>query len=337
MDEQQKKSKIGAAERAEIFHEQYGNELDPGATLADLVMAAGDYIRRIVGREDTDAGMARIVERVTNASGETIKNPSEWRAALGASRSYCFSEWQIGPRLHDLAAYAIYGIVLDQSGDAGELARRVEDLLTEAQEFFNATPMVQWRLPADTDLARLVCLASNRWALDNDQPVEPAALAEFGGVSEGRIRNMMSGAKRTFSPEDGRVPAQEALAWLGGRNEFWNSVWREQRLPQYGVKRRGPLDQPLFVPVGRDGSTFHPGLHRGSGYTIGEKGKEVQIADFDGALAQLQQMPIPYWRRPNSGGNWGIVAGVRWERLDAADLEVLAAPPDHKLPEDERA
>ena len=38
-------------------------------------------------------------------------------------------------------------------------------------------------------------LARNRWALDNMQPIEPAALAYFGGLSEGRVRNMMSGSK----------------------------------------------------------------------------------------------------------------------------------------------
>jgi hypothetical protein len=204
--------------------------------------------------------------------------------------------------------------------------------LSEAQEFLAATPVAEWRLPANNDLSRLVRLASNRWALDNGKPVEPTALAEFGGVSEGRIRNMMSGAKRTFTSEDGRIPAQEALTWLGQREEFWNSIWREQHVPQYGVKRRAAVDQPVFVPVARDGSAFHPGLKRGAGYTIGEKGEEVQIASFDDALAGLQRMPVPYWRRPNSIGNWGIVAGVRWERLNTADLDVLAVNLDHRLP-----
>lgn len=335
--DQLKKSQIEAAERATIFHEQYGNDLDAGATLADLVIAAGDYISRIVGPEETDEGMARIVDRVAKLSGKPVATPSDWRAAVDASRHDCYSEWLIGSRLHDLAAYAIYGIVLDATEDNTEVAQRIEGLLTEAQTFLDATPLAQWGLPANTDLSRLVRLASNRWALDNSQPVEPAALAEFGSVSEGRIRNMMSGTKRTFSPEEGRIPAQEALAWLGGRDEFWNSIWREQRMPQYGVKRRAPLDRAVFVPVARDDSTFHPGLQRGSGYTIGEKGEEMQIADFHHALSQLQRMPIPYWRRPNSSGNWGIVAGVRWERLDASDLDVLAAHPDHRLPNDERA
>jgi hypothetical protein len=338
--EQTTNSEISAAERAAIFHEDYGNDIDAGQTLADLVTAAGDYLSRIVGNEDIDAGMARIVARVVETSGRKMTEPSEWRSALEHSSSYCFSEWPLGERLHDLAAYAVYGIVLDGDEDVNALAEHIKELVKEAEEFFAATPINQWHVTGgsrNSSLSRLIRLACNRWALDNNRPVEPAALAEFGGVSEGRIRNMMSGPKRIFSTEEGRIPAHEALAWLSGRKEFWNSIWREQRLPQYGLKRRPPLERAVFVPVARDGSAFHPGLSRGSGYTIGEKGTEVQIADFDEALATLQRMPTPYWRRPNSSGNWGIVVGIRWERLDPSDLDLLAANPDQKLPDSARA
>ncbi len=180
-----------------------------------------------------------------------------------------------------------------------------------------ATPIAEWCINAggDSDLWRLVRLASNSWALDNGRSIEPAALAEFGGVSEGRVRNMMSGANRVFSADGGRVPADEALTWLAGRPEFWNSVWREQRLPQYNIKRQAPLSRAVFVPIARDGTAFHPGLRRGTNFTVGEKGSEVQISNFDLALGELQRMSVPYWRRPNSSGHWGTVAGVRWNDL----------------------
>ncbi|VFU09834.1 hypothetical protein [Methylocella tundrae] len=333
--EHQTKSQFCAADRAEIFHEQYGNEIDAGAALVDLVTAAGDYISRIVGKENADAGMARIVEGVVSSSGKVIKHPSEWRVALAASAANGYSEWPMGAQLHDLAAYAVYGIILDGSDDVAALSERIEQLIKEAEGFLAATPIDQWQIGSkragESDLTRLVRLASNRWALDNGRPVEPAALAEFGGVSEGRIRNMMSGPKRSFSSEEGRIPAQEALAWLDGRSEFWNSIWREQRLPRYAAKNGLPLEQAVFIPVARDGSAFHPGLRRGAGYTIGEKGSEIQIADFDEALANLQRMSTPYWRRPNTQGNWGIVGGVRWQRIDSSDLDILAADPNHKI------
>jgi hypothetical protein len=331
MDKHTPRSEIGASERAEIFHDQFGNDLDAGETLAKLVIAAGDYLSRIIGREDADAGMARIVERVVEVSGTTMTGPSEWRSALDHSSSNCYSEWELGSRLHDLAAYALYGIVLDGSDNEAVLAERIEEQVKEAEQFVAATPVNWLDGNSNSDLFRLVRLASNRWALDNGRPIEAVALAEFGGVSEGRIRNMMSGANKAFSSKDSQIPADEALKWLAGRPEFWTSIWREQSLPQYAREPSAPFHQAAFVPVARDGSMFHPGLQRASSYTIGKKGTEVQVADFYGALAQLQRMPVPYWRRPNSSGNWGIVAGVRWERVETADLKMPSANQGHAL------
>jgi hypothetical protein len=322
MEKQPPKSEIEAAERAQIFHEQYGNNFDAAAALPDFVIAAGNYLSRIVGPEDTDAGMARIVNGLVSASGREIRAESDWRAALLDNRPNCYSEWAIGAQVHDLAAYAEYGIVLHDSEDPNELAAHIKHLLEQAQELEANTPITQWQLNDNNDLSRLVRIASNRWALDNNGPIDPVALAHFGGVSEGRIRNMMSGANRTFTSAEGRIPANEALKWLNGRPEFWTSIWREQSLPQYDDNRSTPVKQAVFVPVARDGSTFHPGLRRASAYTVGKKGSEKQIADFDAALAELHRMPVPYWRRPNASGTWGSVAGIRWERVDASEFEV---------------
>ncbi len=109
---------IGLAERREIFHEQYGNQIDAGITLAEIVTKAGDYLSRIVGSDDADAAMARIVAGVVEASGNLMETAAEWRGALDKSRSNCFSEWPLGGKLHDLAAYAIYGIVLDEEASS---------------------------------------------------------------------------------------------------------------------------------------------------------------------------------------------------------------------------
>ena len=337
MEKQPPKAEIDAAERAAIFHEQYGNDFDASDALPNFIIAAGDYISRIVGAEDTDAGMARIVAGLVNSGGGEIRTPSEWRGAVTENRSNCYSEWKIGAPLHDLAAYAEYGIVLHDSEDPEELAAHIKSLLKQAQELEAETPIAEWHLNANNEFARLVKIARNRWALDNDEAIEPLALAHFGGVSEGRIRNMMSGANRTFTSDDGRIPAQEAHKWLAGRPEFWNSIWREQSLPQYDDNRSAPLQQAMFIPVARDGSTFHPGLRRGSAYTIGKKGTEEQIADFNEALSQLQRMPVAYWRRPNASGNWGSVAGVRWERIDAADFKITSENPRRIGTMDEQA
>ncbi|WP_295845929.1 hypothetical protein [Tardiphaga sp.] len=328
MDKLSPKTEINTAERAQIFFEQYGNDFDGAAALPDFIIAAGDYISRIVGQETTDAGMALIVQGVVNTSGHIMHSPGDWREALKDSSSSCYSEWPIGEQLFELAAYAEYGIVLDgdgamQTSDAPKvLAGKIKTLLDHAQELEASTPIAQWQISASNELSRLVMVARNRWALDNNQPVEPAALAHFGGISEGRIRNMMSGAERAFTPADGRIPVAEAQKWLQGRPEFWNSIWKEQSLVQYDDTRTSPLQQPVFVPVARDGTLFNPGLQRAGSYTIGKRGEEERVADFNAALDKLHRMPVAYWRRPNDKGNWGIVVADHWERVDATDFKI---------------
>src|SRR5690606_20929744 len=123
------------------------------------------------------AGMATAIQPLLEAAGEDLNQPAEWPSALHRARGFCFSEWPLGQRLHDLAAYAIHGIVLDGSDDPDEVASQIETMVREAQEFLAASPIEQWRVGSEgrgePELVRLVRLATNRWALDNGQPVEP--------------------------------------------------------------------------------------------------------------------------------------------------------------------
>ena len=68
----------------------------------------------------------------------------------------------------------------------------------------------------------------------------------------------------------------------------------------------------LLVPKAKDDSIFSPKLKSAGGFTVGRKGDERKIADYEQALAYLRAQPSAYWRRPNEKGNWGIVKGVRW-------------------------
>mgnify|MGYP007010095617 CR=1 FL=1 len=68
----------------------------------------------------------------------------------------------------------------------------------------------------------------------------------------------------------------------------------------------------LLVPKAKDGSIFSPKLKSAGGFTVGRKGDERKMADYEQALAYLRAQPSAYWRRPNEKGNWGIVTGVCW-------------------------
>lgn len=325
-------SEMSAEDRRWDFHETYGNELDAEWTLVHLVTGCGKFLETIVGAARANAGMAEIIRDLA----DTRSNPQRWAAELADAGNDAFSEWPLGQELHDLTAYAIYGFIFKEGGSEDERQQFLESKIHVANQFLASAPIAQWVDQEDrpTVLERLMLLVNNRWALDNSRPVEPAALAWFGDITEGSIRNMMSGEKRTFTNEDGKIPAHEALAWLSKRQSFWNSIWREQEMERYSATAETGLSRPVFVPVSRDGSVFNPGLLRASGFTIGAKGSEQQKDSFWDALVELQSMSAPMWRRPNDKGNWGIVRGVRWVRVEVEFLEkTVATTPNFRLPE----
>jgi len=168
-------------------------------------------------------------------------------------------------------------------------------------------------------------MAQGRWALDHAAPIEAPALALLGGVSERRVRNMMSTGEAGLQAEKGRVTAASALAWLTDRESFRPSVWRtDQRFE--AMQRSEPLDpdEVRFVPVTEKGEMFHPGLRRDGVYAICEGDEEHGEDDYEVALALLQTLQPPTWRRPAPGGRWTRVKGHKWERVTRRELDEIA-------------
>lgn len=186
-------------------------------------------------------------------------------------------------------------------------------------------------LKADGDMIRVVNLALSRHALDagfsydgngEETPgvVDIGSLAIFGGVTEGRIRNILSSGDGGLEKVDQRVTAASAASWLKGRKEFFASIWQQPDEVVPEAPSPDFSDEVVFVPVAADGSHFHPGLARGGKFMIGTKGEEVHFPSFDEALSALQKMATPRWRRPNEVGNWGIVSGRDWKRIERNQL-----------------
>lgn len=74
---------------------------------------------------------------------------------------------------------------------------------------------------------------------------------------------------------------------------------------------------PVTVPFAADGTCFNPSLKRKrtGRFTVGAKGHLVTYDTFEVALEYLRTMKQPYWLRPNSVGDWGVVTAVRWGAL----------------------
>ena len=169
-------------------------------------------------------------------------------------------------------------------------------------------------------LLRIANLARSRHAIDMGRgDVDIQSMAVLGGITEGRVRNLLSGTDSSLerSPNGGIV-AMSAHAWLQKKKGYLASIWQEEELseeePEVGPAI--PASGMIFVPVARDGSMFTPDLKRNSTYRIGAKGEEEGVANFEDALARLNAMPVPRWRRPNEKGLWGIVSGVAWQRIE---------------------
>lgn len=323
-----KPGELSHDERMYLHADWFDHENDPGITLVELVRCAGDFLGSIVGNATADIGMKTVIGAMAGG------DESSWRQDIEENESGAFSDWPMGQLLHDLSAYAHFGIWLGAEGHhkEAEIVEQLERMIGDVSSFLNKCPLETWlgegRSP---QLEDTVLLAQNRWEMDHDRSVDPEALAIFGGVKISRMRNMLSGKKPELTRVDGRIPATQARQWLDGRDSYYPSIWKTGR-PSSDISHHAhEFSAPIFVPEARDGSLFHPGLERRGGFTVGVKGEEKQVADFDTALLELQKMPTPSWRRPGErGSSWGIVRGVTWTRASNEELNQLAQSDNDK-------
>lgn len=306
-------------ERIHDFTIRFDYDSDPGVTLVELVRAAGDFLSEIVKAEDAGEGMKRLI-------GTLADGKDDWREGLETNFSGAFSEWPLGQMLHNLSAYAHYGIDIEAREHEDEVivAKRLRSMVETADRFLAMCPLDTW-LGQDRErqLEVTILMAAGRWALDHDRPIEPEALALLGCVKMSRMRNMISGKSPKLPRENGLVPAKPAMDWLKKGDRFCTSIWRTARPNYDGVVTTYTYAQPVFVPMARDNSIFHHGLERRGTFTIGEKGSETHVPDFGEALRILQEMPDPAWRRPPRGGRggWSIVRGISWARMSQEELD----------------
>lgn len=313
------------------FHLDYGKDGQfESDVLRACIEATHTFLSEIGGHAAADAAVDAFVERVF---GERCTRGA-WRDQLDEHESEIFSSCAMGQVFHDLNAYAHEGIALTSEPDVEEREAYIHGLIKAAEQFEKLVPFREWSIKGG-DLSRTLMLARGRWALDHGQPIEPPALAAFGGVTERRIRNMMSRTEALFSPKDGGVPADQALDWLRSRPKYFRpSFWTVQKPDEPWEVQPGRLDDVLFVPVGADGSVFHPALKRDGHFLLGAEAEDHLVADYHEALVELQAMVTPVWRRPTASARWTRVRGVRWERMTMGELQATTSSAEGSEPED---
>lgn len=208
----------------------------------------------------------------------------------------------------EIAFYGRYGALVGMPPPA-EAKNQIAEGINTLARLVELLPDATSALPGE-----ILTLALARRQLESGSGlVLPAALADLGGVSLGRMHNLMTGQGAVFKPVDGGIPVAEALAWLEDRSSWWPSIWM--------IEPDVASQVEIEVPEAADGTIFAPCLKRRAGYMIGPKGSEEVIPDYDDALARMRQMDKGRWRRPNPSGNWGIVSQVGTRRMTRAELE----------------
>lgn len=300
-------------ERAEAFGHWFDIDVDPSVEVGQLAKRLGETLEHIFGPEPTARAMMALVP--------AGQGGDDWRELTEEFDNY--GQWHLGSGLIGLLGYAVFGLI------HGAPSSKAEAELTEAmvcaRALIDSCVVDGWlETPEGSPLRATVTMAEGRRDYDARRSITPEALALLGGVKFSRVRNMISGSTPDLPrDETGKVLYEPAAAWLAKRDAFLPTIWRD--LSKEGLEKARPkLDAPVFVPVARDGSIFHPGLHRDGVYVIGPKDAPEEVKDFNTALVALQHADVARWRRPNPKGSWGLISAVEWRRMERAELEALA-------------
>jgi hypothetical protein len=292
-----------------------GHYWDYAQWIAQMLTDALEHIEGLVGDEIAAAPLRQLVEPVASASYPDAKT---WRDVVDDVFS-AGTVWPISKRLDDALLYGMFGVT-PKGIPLGERADWIGTLVNEVTSFADRSD-VRSMHSEENAIILIANLASSRHALDTGRgEVDVHSMSVFGSVSEGRVRNLLSGSEGTLERgPNGGVVALSALTWLQKRKGFLMSIWAEDETTSLEANEPSkPIDadRMIFVPVARDGSIFNPDVARSGVYQVGAKGEEQTFSTFSEALSALNAMPVPRWRRPNEKGHWGIVSGVVWQRVE---------------------
>jgi hypothetical protein len=295
--------------------------------VVDLIIATGNWLERLLLEPDA-VGRAMTALYAAVAPEPTSLNPdTDWRE-LWTDSSCDFSLLRTSQYLVSLNAFAFWGLrpELEFFGipAKGDLSEPIQRFVEIGKALLDAVPTGWGEV---SEIKRTVLAAEARLRIDTDRGITPEQLAALARVSLKTIKNLLTptgGSSELSLNESGEIPPSPALRWLAARADFKASLW--QSAPDGAslnskLTLNEDLGEVLFVPVARDQTWFDP-VHckRAGGYTIGAKGHEIVVSDYREALGKLARVSVPHWRRPNDKGNWGIVAGVGWQRKPASEL-----------------
>ncbi|WP_288959613.1 hypothetical protein [uncultured Sulfitobacter sp.] len=296
----------------ELFLESH--DWDYAQWLQELTMQSLEQIEDLMGPALSAVPLRQLVQPIAEVGYPKVET---WREAMDDVSAF-FDVLPMSGRFRDAVLYGHYGVTpAEIPGE--ERAVWLQELVSDVTAFAARSDVAHLN-EGENALVRIAGLARSRLAIDSGEgEVDIHSMAVLGGITEGRVRNLLSDANSKLERgANGGIKAMSAAAWLQKKKGFLPSIWHEADKsvePQNEGAAVAP-ERIIFVPVARDGSMFTPDLLRNGVYRIGAKGAEEDVTDFSSALARLNAMPVPRWRRPNENGLWGIVSGVTWQRIE---------------------
>jgi hypothetical protein len=294
--------------------------------VANLILRAGERLAALCLDESAvDAAMKCLHHALGLEEHFPIDYTGDrsWRTLWEPSNSTNLEELPLAQRLTSLNAYAYFGLSPAQDGQNCT----IEDIRSNIEAVKTAIELDSVDKTKLSDLDKTLLAAQGRLALDEDKGITPDQLAALARIELKSMRNALTPSSGSgLEVKDRAVTATSALKWLNARGEFKSSIWRvgstsaQSAKPTVAVK-----GEILWVPFASDKTEFHPSTCLRAGkYTVGPKGFEETMTDYHEALGSLARMrPAPYWRRPNTVGNWGIVTAVGFHPRTAEELGLL--------------
>ncbi|PRY80642.1 hypothetical protein [Marivita geojedonensis] len=305
---------VEIAERASEFRELFGGQ----EFLEDSIIEATEQIGRIAALLYGEAAADTALDALVGAC-LSVTRKGGWRDALQEEANGIYSETPAGALLHDLTAYADYGIVLNLCRTVEQREQVLREQVMLGRELLHLVGALLQEAEK-SPLWRIVTKAHARWKLDQGEPLTRDDLVLLSGLAEQSVRNRMAEKNSGIDGTSDHIEADSALRWLSKQKKFVSSLWRYQDDTDVIADLETYVAEPLFVPVAPDKSVFHPGLKKDGAYVVGETGSEREFTDFDEALRALQAMLVPTWRRPTEKGRWTQVRGIDWRRVDREEL-----------------
>lgn len=302
------------SERIFEFRELFGGQ----EFLEESIIEATEQISRIAaalyGEGPANAAMSALIDPIF---GRWKK--AGWLALLEENANGIYSKTPSGQLLHDLTAYADYGVVL---GLCRTVEQRQAVIGAEVEQGLTLLQLVGKLLRDEksTPIWRIVTKAHARWKLDHGEPLTREDLVLLSGLAEQSVRNRLAEKNSGIRGSIDHVEAESALQWLSSQKKFVSSLWRYQDDTDTIENLETAIAEPLFVPVAPDRTIFHPGLRKDGVYLVGDTGSERSFETFDEALQALHEMLVPTWRRPTEKGRWTQVRGIDWRRVDREEL-----------------